>query len=430
MADGGTSETPREWLVRALGGGQTTAGVRVGADTVEGLDTAYACIGVLSETVGQTPLKFLAPTNNGGRREFRESPIFRLLHEQPNPECTAGQFKACLTRQAVTYGAAYAEIVRNAFGEPIAIWPLLSTHMAVDREPGTRQLRYRYTLPGNEGTWTYVRRPGEPSRILHLPINSTDGVNGRSPIRVLAETFGWAAATNEYGARFFANDATPKTVLMYPGKLDAQGVAAENIRRSWQEKFGGLQNAHRIAVLQEGAKIERIGIPPNEAQFLETMRFAVERICRIYRVPPFMVGHTDKTTSWGTGIGDMQVGFATYTMMWWFLLWQEVIQRDVVGYGSETYRDGGQALFVTNALLKGDALKRFQSYRIGRELGMYNANDLLALEDMNPRADEGGEAYWTQPGNGGGASASENDELRSELADLREQVERLRGMAA
>lgn len=397
MADGGTSETPREWLLRAIGGGPTASGVRVGVNTVEGLDTAYRCIGVLSETIGQTPIVY--QRKDGRARVPLEShKTYSLLHDAPNPEMAPCQFFSSLTRQAVTTGWAFAEVQRNLFDEPIALWPLVSSHMHVDREPGTNYLRYQYTLPDG-GVWEWVRRPGAPVRVLHLPINTVDGVMGRSPIRLLAETFGWAAATQEYGARFFANNATPATVLMYPGKLDRPGQAAANVRRDWQEKFGGLENAHRIAVLQEGAKIERIGIPPNEAQFLETMRFSVERICRIYGVPPFMVGHTEKTTSWGTGIGDMQVGFVTFTMLWWFQLWQQVIARDVIGL-AHMAATGEHARFVTNALLKGDALKRFQTYRIGRELGMYNANDLLELEDRNPRDDAEGETYWTQPGTG------------------------------
>ncbi|MGV3515618.1 MAG: phage portal protein [Luteitalea sp.] len=389
--DGGTITTPREWLISALGGSTTPAGIRVTESVVESLDAAYACIGVLSETTGQTPCKVMESLPNGAKRERPDTLEYQLLHQQPNPECHAPQFFQALTRQAVSRGQAFAEIQRNNFGEPIAMWPLLSSHMRVDRDE-RRYLRYTYTLPSGETRW-WVREPGRPAPILHLAINSVDGVHGRSPVKLLADTMGWAKATEEYGARFFANNATPSTVVSYPGRLKPK--TKEALRASWEEKFRGLQNSHRLAILEEGMKLEKLGIPPNEAQFLETMRFHVEKICRIYRVPPFMVGHTEKTTSWGSGIGDMQVGFVTFTMMWWFVNWIATLKRDLFGaVRAQTL----QPLFVVNALMRGDVEKRFKAYYLGRQMGMYNANDLLRLEDMNPREDAGGDVYWEQAG--------------------------------
>jgi HK97 family phage portal protein len=387
----GTFTSPSVSLLNSVGGGPTASGVRMNPFTAEGIPAWFATRNVITETIGQIPLKIFRK-NARGKEPDPAHPLYYILHDQFNPEMTAYEGKELLTRGVADWGNGYAEI---QYASPTstqvkALWPLAPSRMTVDRDEFNRKrYRYRsayYEAMGGRGAgfeWINdVRRPP----ILHLRMNTLDGLVGRGVIQILAECFGLAKATEEFGARFFSNNATPSMVATYKGKLNPQ--QKQNLRESWQRINGGLSNAHRLAILEHDIQIEKMGVDPNAGQFLETRMLQIEEIARILRVPLFLIQHMTKSTSWGTGIEQMMLGFVNITLMPWITLWQQSIARDLLNAKSfETH----EAIFVVNSLVKGDFKSRMDGYKTQIEVGLATPNECRSLEDMNARTDEFGD---------------------------------------
>lgn len=389
LNDGGTSGRPSISLINALGGGRTTSGVRVTEGTAEGIPVVYACVNILADSIGQLPLKLYKRLPQGGKEPDPSHPLYSLLHDLPNPEMTSQELREVMTRHLKLWGNAYAEIERNTAGQITALWPLAPWYMSVDRESVANRLRYRYDPHDDEGGFTRVWDPYRPP-VMHLRINSLDGIHGRSPVRILMDSLGLTKAAEEFGARFFGNDATPRTLLKHKGRLSDK--AKQHLRESFEQKFGGVSKSHRLAVIEEGMEVERVGMPLNEAQFLETRKLQIEEGARMYRVPLWMLQAMEKSTSWGKGIEQMGIGFVTYTLMPDLTRFQQAIYRDLLTIKSAATHE---AAFVVNALVRGDFKTRMDGYWVGRQAGMFNPNEMRALEDMRPRDDDGGEEYLT-----------------------------------
>ncbi len=386
----GTFTSPSVSLISSLLGGPTTSGSRVNEWTAEGIPAWFACRQVVSETVGQTPLKVFRKLPRGKAPDDRHS-LYYVLHDQFNPEMTAYEGKELLTRNVADWGNGYAEIVRDPAGRVKALWPLAPSRMRVDRDAFNRR-RYRYRNAAGEG-FEWIWNPARPP-IFHLRANSLDGLVGRSAIRILADCFGLTKAAEEFGARFFANNMMPGAVATYKGKLTPP--QKQNLRESWTRVHGGLSNSHRLAILENDIKLEKMGVDPNAGQFLETRGLQIEEIARVLRVPLFMIQHMTKSTSWGTGIEQMMLAFLNLTMMPWFTIWQQSIGRDLLTAKSFTTHT---ALFVTRALTRADFATTQAGLKIQYDCGVINSNEWRELEDRNARDDAFGDEFMVPQSN-------------------------------
>ena len=271
--------------------GRTHAGKRVNDRTAMQIIAVYACVRVLSEAIAQLPLHVYHYTDNGKER-VPKHPLYFLLHDQPNPEMTSFVFRETLMAHLLIYGNAYAQIIRNGRGEVLGLYPLMPDKVRVDRDDHGR-LIYRYSRYDEHNP--NFRQQGEiilpMEQVLHIPGLGFDGLVGYSPIAMAKNALGLAVACDEYGSSFFANGAAPSAVLEHPGVIKNP----ERVREAWKRAYGS-SNAHKTAILEEGMKYTPISIPNNEAQFLETRKFQIEEIARLYRVPLHMIGDLDHAT--------------------------------------------------------------------------------------------------------------------------------------
>lgn len=283
------------------------------------------------------------------------------------------------------HGNAYAQIIRNGRGEVVALYPLLPNKMDVSRDNSGR-LYYTYTRNSDESNgrqkFEQVVLPRED--VLHIPGLGFDGLIGYSPIAMAKNAIGIAIATEEYGATFFANGATPGGILEHPGIVKDP----ERLRQSWKAQFSGKNN-HSVAVLEEGMTFKQMAIPPNEAQFLETRKFQINEIARIFRVPPHMVGDLEKSSF--SNIEQQPLDFVMYTLNPWIVRWEQAMQQALLlpaEKGRLSFR------FNVDGLLRGDYQSRMNGYAVARQNGWMSANDIRELENMNPIPDEeGGNLY-------------------------------------
>ncbi len=383
--NGGSTIRPANWLVDLVGGGKTASGVEMSVPIAEGLPAIYACQRVLSETVGQVPTK-LMKTTPSGKKPDEEHPLYDVLHDLFNPELTAYQGKEILTRHVASYGRAYAQIKRDRQGQVVGLWPMHPARMFVDRDEMSRK-RFKYFM-GKGDYQTFIHNPTTPD-ILHLHINSDDGIDGRSPLMINRDSLGITKAAEDYVGAWFANGAIPGVIATHPGRLTDK--AKENIRKSWLTKFMGAAKANKFAILEEGIALTVVGVDPEKSQLDKLRNAQVEAAARIYRVPLFMIQNQTKDTSWGSGIEQQMLGFIQVTMMPWFLLWQQAIARDLLSVKSF---NSHQAVFVINALVRGDIKTRYEAYNSAKQNGWMNGDEIRELEDMNGIEGSAGKVFW------------------------------------
>ena len=369
--------------VNVVGGGQqflvgpTASGKLVNEHTAMQTSAVYACVRILSESIASLPLHLYQRSDDGGKTPKPGHPLFRLLHDEPNPEMTSFVFRETLMSHLLLWGNAYAQIIRDGRGNAVALYPLLPDRMAVDRNP---QGEIIYTYQGDKGQAKLTRE-----QVLHIPGLGFDGLIGYSPIAMAKNAVGMSLATEEYGARFFANGANPGGVLEHPGTI--KDIA--RVKESWNAGYQGSSNAHKVALLEEGMKFHQIGIPPEQAQFLETRKFQINEIARIFRVPPHMVGDLEKSSF--SNIEQQSLEFVKYTLDPWVIRWEQSLTQALL-LPSEK-----QSLFIRfnlDGLLRGDYESRMKGYSTGIQNGFYSVNDVRALEDLNLlSAEEGGDFH-------------------------------------
>ena len=365
--------------------GGTTSGKAVTERSAMQMTAVYSCVRILAEAVAGLPLHLYRYKEDGGKEKALDHPLYLLLHDEPNPEMTSFVFRETLMTHLLLWGNAYAQIIRNGKGEVIALYPLMPNRMVVDRDIHG-QLYYQYTRSTEEApTMKGVTVNLPPSDVLHIPGLGFDGLVGYSPIAMAKNAIGMAIACEEYGAKFFANGAAPGGVLEHPGTIKDP----QRVRESWQSTFGGSGNSNKIAVLEEGMKYTPIGISPEQAQFLETRKFQINEIARIFRVPPHMVGDLEKSSF--SNIEQQSLEFVKYTLEPWLVRWEQSIQRTLF---SPEEKKQYFAKFNVEGLLRGDYASRMSGYATARQNGWMSANDIRELENMDRiPAEEGGDLY-------------------------------------
>ena len=359
--------------------GGTTSGKAVNERTAMQTSAVYACVRILAESVAGLPLHVYERTANGSKSTKPSHPLYRLLHDEPNREMTSFVFRETLMSHLLLWGNAYAQIIRDGRGFPIALYPLLPDRMAVDRNESGELV---YTYQSDKG---HIKLRRE--NVLHIPGLGFDGLIGYSPIAMAKNAVGLALATEDYGAAFFANGANPGGVLEHPGVNKPE--QADRLRESWQSQFGGA-NAHKVAVLEEGLKFHQMSIPPEQAQFLETRKFQINEIARIFRVPPHMVGDLEKSSF--SNIEQQSLEFVKYTLDPWVVRWEQSLQQALILPSEKA------TIFIKfnlDGLLRGDYQSRMQGYSTGIQNGFMSVNDVRGLEDMNLlTAEEGGDLHF------------------------------------
>jgi HK97 family phage portal protein len=392
--NGGTTVAPAEWLINYIGngiGGKTVAGEPVTEQSAEGIPAIYACIRVLSETVGQLPLKLMRMTSDGkGRKPDTDHPLYIVLHDLFNDNLTAYQGREMMTRWLAQWGRSYAFIQRDRRGDIKGLFPMHPMRMFTSYNSLNQKVFKYYMGRGEYKEW--VHNPDKPD-ILHLHINCDDGLDGRSPLTINRESLGITLAAEKYVGAYFGNGALPGFVLSHPGRL--KEGAKENLRRQWLEKFMGASKSNKMAILEEGIAITVVDNHPEKAQLDKLRAAQIEAAARIYRVPLFLIQNQTKDTSWGSGIEQQMLGFVNLTMMPWFQQWQQVVKRDLLNRQSFYTHD---PVFIVNSLVRGDLKARVEAYASARQNGWLNGDEIRELEDMNPMDEGAGKLFW-QPSN-------------------------------
>ena len=365
--------------------GGSTSGKRVNERSAMQMTAVYSCVRILSEAVAGLPLHLYKYTDSGRREKAVEHPLYFLLHDEPNPEMTSFVFRETLMTHLLLWGNAYAQIIRNGKGEVMALYPLMPDRMTVDRDEKGR-LYYEYATSSDDAPINKKSTVKlSPSDVLHIPGLGFDGLVGYSPIAMAKNAIGMAIACEEYGAKFFANGAQPSGVLEHPGTIKDPS----RVRESWQNTFGGSQNANKVAVLEEGMKYTPISISPEQAQFLETRKFQINEIARIFRVPPHMVGDLEKSSF--SNIEQQSLEFVKYTLDPWVSRWEQSMVRSLL---TEEEKKRYFIKFNVDGLLRGDYQSRMNGYAIGRQNGWMSANDIRELENLDRIPEElGGDLY-------------------------------------
>lgn len=357
--------------------GMSSSGSRVNEKTAMQMTAVYSCVRVLAETLASLPIHVYEVTDNK-REKAVKHPLYKILHDEPNPEMTSFVFRETLMSHLLLWGNAYAQIIRNGRGEVLGLYPLMPDKMSVDRDDNGR-IFYEYKSNGSGGSVKL-----HESDVLHIPGLGFDGLVGYSPIGMAKNAIGMAIATEEYGAKFFSNGATPSGILEHPGTVKNPDA----MRESWSKGFSG-NNAHKVAILEEGMKYTPISISPNEAQFLETRKFQINEIARIFRVPPHMVGDLEKSSF--SNIEQQSLEFVKYTLDPWVTRWEQAIARRLF---NDKEKDKYYVKFNVDGLLRGDYQSRMNGYAIARQNGWMSANDIRMLENLDLiEKEEGGDLY-------------------------------------
>lgn len=365
--------------------GGSSAGKNVNERSAMQMTAVYSCVRILAEAVAGLPLHLYRYKEDGGKERAIDNNLYHLLHDEPNKEMSSFIFRETLMTHLLLWGNAYAQIIRNGKGEVVALYPLMPNKMQVDRDENG-ELYYIYTRSSDEaktmeGVTVYLT----PRDVLHIPGLGFDGLVGYSPIAMAKNAIGLAIATEEYGAKFFANGAAPSGVLEHPGTIKDPS----RLRENWNSTFGGSANSGKVAVLEEGMKYTPISISPEQAQFLETRKFQIDEIARIFRVPPHMVGDLEKSSF--SNIEQQSLEFVKYTLDPWVIRWEQSLSRALL---NEVEKRKYFFKFNLEGLLRGDYESRMSGYAVARQNGWMSANDIRELENMDKiPAEDGGDLY-------------------------------------
>ncbi len=369
-------------LIDALGGGgPVAAGVNVSYESAMALSTVYACVRILAETLAALPLKVHEHLPDGNRQEADWHPLWRLLHDEPNPWMTSYQFRCALMGHVALRGNAYAEIQRNGAQVPQALWPLRPDRIDSIDQAASGALLYHYRTPDGD------IRDIPQRNMLHIRGLTSDGVMGYSPVTVQRESLGLALAAQEFGARFFGQGARPGGVLITKKPLSEE--AAQRLAHSWNTAHAGLASSHRVAVLEEGVEWQSVGMTQADAQFMLIRQFQTREIARMFRIPPHKIGDLEQATF--SNIQIQGVEFVTDTMLPWVVNWEQELNRALF---APSERSRYYAAFNLDGIQRGDIKTRFETYAIAKQWGIYNSDEVRAFEGSNPIPDGRGETYY------------------------------------
>jgi HK97 family phage portal protein len=364
----------------------TSAGLPVTPDTAMRVAAVYACVRLISGAVANLPMDVKRRVDENTREDMSGSDLWSVLRRKPNGWQTPSQFKRMLQAHVLLRGNAYAQIVRSR-GRVVALNPLNPDRMDVSQNDAL-ELKY-----------TYQRRDGRrvvmsADEVMHLVGLTLDGITGVSAITYARETIGLSMAQERHGSTTFKNSARPSAVLKHPGQIGPEALA--NLRASLDAYRSGGDREGQALILEEGMDLSPISMTSEDAQWIESRKFSRTDIAMFFGVPPHMIGDTEKSTSWGSGIEQQSIGFVTYTLEDHLTTWEETANRDLVSADDVFVR------FNRKALVRGDIKTRWDAYVKALQWGVYSPDMVLALEDENPRSDGKGGVFYDPPNTSGG----------------------------
>jgi HK97 family phage portal protein len=353
-----------------------SSGVSVNEQTALNYSAVWAAVQRISGDVGSLPLVLYRRVGDG-KEPLRDHPTYKLLHDQPNPDMTAVVFRETMQAHLLTWGNAYAEIEWRGDGRPQALWPIDPSRVTPERDAGGN-LYYKVQ------NYSKADMKFAPENMLHIPGLGFDGTCGYSVISKARESIGLGLAMERFGGAFFGNGATLGGILTHPGRLSDQ--AKKGLRESFNAKHRGVDRAHNVGSLEENMTYTPLGVPPDDAQFLESRKFQVAEIARWFQVPPHMLADLDRSAF--SNIEQQQIDYYTGTLRRWLVRWEQEINRKLV------LQQGTQFVeHVIDGLLRGDIESRYAAYAVGRQWGWLSADDVRAKENMNPLPAEAGRIY-------------------------------------
>jgi HK97 family phage portal protein len=396
----GTFSSPGGWLMRAIGGGKSNAGVAVNEYGALKLPVVYACVNRISNPISWFPLRMYRPRTNGSGKEVLrpgngpgQHPFAHRLGVRPNDLMASRTVRKVSQGHALLWGNGYLEVERNGRGQGVGLYPLLPDRTGPVRRNGDHW--FETTIDGKKHTL-------DPDDVIHIMDQSQDGYVGLSQIAMAREAVAMGLAMEMFGGKFFANDAKSGGFLLHPGRLSSgakQNIRGPNgeVKRNSEnpasslDEQSGLDNAHRVKVLEEGMKFVQTTIPPEDAQFLGSREFQIAEIARIFDVPLVLLQSHEKTTSWGSGIEQLMIGFIRQTVGPWVDAWEQELNWKL--FTDEEKEAGYYVKFNMNALLRGDMKTRAEFYNKIFAVGGFSPNRILELEDEDPIGDEGNEHF-------------------------------------
>jgi HK97 family phage portal protein len=357
-----------------------TGAAAINEDTALTLSAVWNAVQIIAGTVGSLPCELYKRTPDGDREVMRKHPLYRILHDQPNPEMSAMTFRETLQAHVLTWGNAFAEIRRNGANHVAALWPLYPSRVTVNRD-GAGRLYYEVRDPANQKTTRL-----EPNEILHIKGPSPDGVLGYSVIGKARESLGYSVATERFGSAFYSNATIHGGVVKHPGRLSEQ--AHTRLLRDLEARHKGGVNAFKLAILEEGMAWESMGMPLSDAQFLESRTFQIQEIARWFNIPLHMLKELTHATF--SNIEHQALEFVQHTLRPWLVKWEQEMNSKLVlplEYGVQFVEHN------VEGLLRGDIESRYRAYATARNWGWMNANTICRKENLPRLPDEQGDIY-------------------------------------
>ncbi|MBN6366595.1 phage portal protein [Providencia rettgeri] len=360
--------------------GVSTSGKLVTADKAMQLSTVWACVRLLSESISTLPIKIYQSRSDGSRTLAKEHPVYRLLCKQPNIEMTPSRFMLMVVASLCLRGNSFIE--KKYIGPKlVALVPLLPQNMVVKRDEASGMLEYKYTDP-----FTKKERIVPIKNMMHIRGFGMDGICGMIPILTGRNVIGSALSVEESAAKIFENGLQSSGFIS--SELPLNDEQRERIR-SYLLSFVGSKNAGKMMVLEGGMKYNNVTMNPEAAQMLESRAFSIEEICRWFRVPPFMVGHMDKQSSWASSVEGMNMQFLTNTLRPLLVNIEQEISRCLLSGDDDYYAE-----FSVEGLLRADSAGRAAYYTTSLQNGWMSRNDVRRLENLPPI--DGGDIYTVQ----------------------------------
>lgn len=367
------------------------------------VSAVLAAFTILCEDLSSLPLILYQRLGRVKIRAYQNI-YYKLMHDRPNPEHSSMQFREFIEGHMLGWGNFYAQLIWDKRGDIVEMWPLRPDRMTVARVDGQRVYSY-YTSTGQPRTFL-------SDEILHIPAFGFDGLVGYSRISLARNAIGLSMSAEKFGSKLFANDTSVGVIFRHPGALSEE--AFDTLQESLNDRSGS-EKAHEAIILEEGMDIARLGLPPEDSQFLETRKFQVNEIARIFRIPPHMLADVEKSSSWGAGIEGQEQGYVNHTLRPWATRIEEAARLQLL---PEVMQETFWYEHLMDALLRGDIKPRYEAYVQAITNGFMSPNEVRSRENMNPY--KGGDVYW-RPLNmeqvGANANQGGNTNARAESLD-------------
>ena len=351
------------------------SGESVTKDQALRVAAVWSCVRVLSETIASLPISQFEKDVSGNKTVKKDSPLNFLVGEQPSPLFNSFMFFERMLVDLSMEGNFFAYIERDNGGFPIGLHPIECSDVDIYTAPRGGGIYYNIKDNNSNNMYLHTGRV-KGMNMLHVKGLSFDGIEGKAPIEVAAETLGIAIALDKHAGSFFKNGANVAGILKHPGTLKAE--TAKRLRESWSSNYAGTTNTGKTAILEEGMEFQARSIPNNQAQFIESREYQISDICRIFRVPNHLVNDLSNATY--SNIEAQQIDFVVHTITPWIKRIESELNAKLIPFkkrGVEYFK------FNLNAILRGDSKSRADYYRTLVNIGVMSPDEVRSLEDLN-----------------------------------------------